>query len=257
MIKICQSVNGLLAFLLCVVSPLLLPFDLPIFASEQTDPLNNLIEQLKHADAAERWNAINALGASGDKRAVPPLLQALKRDMTEHTGTAMAIIPALGELGDDRAVPLLLKALNNLDHEWLGREAAARALGHIGSSQAVSGLIRASWLPETRHAAIEALARIKDPRAIPALLSALGTSEEPETRQAAAAALIDIGKPAVPELIEKLESRYSGDHARAQAAGILGEIGDPRALGPLRKALDDPNGGVRSSAEKALELMTN
>ena len=85
----------------------------------------------------------------------------------------MAIIPALGHLKDERAVPLLIKALNNLDEDWLGREAAARALGDIGSTKAVPGLIRAAWLPETRNAAIKALAAIGDPRAVDVLLSAL------------------------------------------------------------------------------------
>ena len=56
----------------------------------------------------------------------------------------MAIIPALGHLKDERAVPLLIKALNNLDEDWLGREAAARALGDIGATKAMPGLIRAA-----------------------------------------------------------------------------------------------------------------
>ena len=84
----------------------------------------------------------------------------------------MAIIPALGHLKDERAVPLLIKALNNLDEDWLGREAAARALGDIGATKAMPGLIRAAWLPETRNAAIEALAAIGDPRAVDVLRDA-------------------------------------------------------------------------------------
>ena len=225
--------------------------------SEDPVPFQRLIQELESPEQQSRWDAIGALGASGDGRAVPYLMEALEKDMKQRKGYAMAIIPALGQLKDERAVPLLVEALNRMDEDWMGRVAAARALGEIGSTKAVPGLIKAAWLPETRSAAIEALARIKDPRAISPLLSALGISEKSEARQAAVEALIDIGKPAVPELIETLESLYSGDHARALAAGILGKIGDPRALDPLRKALDDPNEIVRNYAEKALELMTN
>jgi len=228
------------------------------FAAEEPISIEQLMAELAHPDPNRRWDAVVALGAGGDRRAVPPLMKVLEKDMKERTGIAMAIIPALGQLGDERAVPLLLKALNKPDEDWLGREAAARALGDIGSAKAVPDLIRTAWQAETRSAAIEALAAIGDPRAIDVLLSALSEPEEPEAREAAIAGLIYIGEPAVPALIDKLSARreqYSENHERALAAMILGRVGDRRAVDPITRALDDPSEEVRKSAEKALEYL--
>lgn len=229
------------------------------FASEDPFSFEQLIARLAHPDSNRRWDAVSALGASGDKRAVLPLMEALEKDMKQRTGIAMAIIPVLGQLRDERAVPLLLKALTKMDEDWLGREAAARALGEIGSTEAVPDLIRAAWLPETRSAAIEALAVIGDPRATDVMLSALSEQEDPEAREAAVEGLIHIGEPAVPALIDKLNTRYKeylDYHERALAAKILGKIGDRRAVEPLMRALDDSNPEVRKNAGKALECLT-
>jgi hypothetical protein len=70
-------------------------------------------------------------------------------------------------------------------------------------------------------------------------------------RQDARAALLKIGKAAVTALIVGL------DHADAAvgtaAAGLLGEIGDPRALEPLRKAATAGRSGVWEAAAAASE----
>ncbi|MDZ7759095.1 MAG: HEAT repeat domain-containing protein [Desulfovermiculus sp.] len=229
-------------------------------ASEEILPFEQLIAEMEHPDPNRSWDAVNALGASGDKRAVPLLMKALEKDMTQRTGIALAIIPALGFLRDERTVPLLLKALNNTDVNWPGREVAARALGDIGSKQAVPDLIRAAWLPETRNAAIEALAGIGDPRATDVLLSALSEEEDTNSREAAITGLIRIGANAVPALIDKLNvcnKEYTTNYERALAAMILGRIGDMRAVNSLNRALNDPNPKVRKSAESALEYLMN
>jgi len=220
-----------------------------LFASEDPLSFEQLIEELEHPDSGRCWDAINALGASGDRRAVSPLIAALEKDMEQRKGVAMAIIPALGHLKDDRAVPLLIKALNDLDEDWLGREAAALALGDIGSTKAVPDLIRAAWLPETREVAVEALAAIGDPRATGVLLSALSDQEEPEAQEPAVPALIDMLKISFKE--------YSQNHERALAAMILGKIGDRRAIDPLTRALDDPSAEVRKNSKTALINLTN
>ena len=228
------------------------------YAAEDPICLEQLISELAHPDPNRRWDAVAALGAGGDRRAVPLLMMMLEKDMKERTGIAMAIIPALSQLGDERAVPLLLKALNKPDEDWLGREAAARALGHIGSAKAVPDLIRTVWKAESRNAAIEALAAIGDPRATDVLMSALSVPEEPEAREAAIAGLVYIGEPAVPALIDKLNTRREGypeNHERALAAMILGRIGDRLAVDTLTRALDDPSEEVRKSAETALECL--
>jgi HEAT repeat protein len=244
--------------IIAVVFSLLLLLGQHLFASEDPLSLEQLIEELAHPDPNRCWAAIEALGASGDKRAVSPLMTALGKDMRQRRGFAMAIIPALGQLGDERAVPLLLKALNNMDEDWLGREAAAMALGEIGATKAVPSLIRAAWLPETREVAVEALVTIGDPRAVDVLISALDDQETLEVREIAISGLIQIGEPAVPALIDMIKSHrkeYPKDHKRALAVMILGKIGDQRAVDQITKALDDPSAEVRKSAVSALEYI--
>lgn len=245
--------------LLTVVFSIMLVDRQAAFASEESISFEQLIRELENPDSHRSWDAIIVLGSSGDKRAVQPLMKALEKDMKQHKGIAMAIIPALGFLEDQRAVPLLIKALNNRDEDWLGREVAAAALGNIGAAEAVPDLIRAAWLPETRNAAIGALAEIGDSRAIDVLLSALSDPEEPEAQKAASDGLMNIGEPAVPALIDKIEIRSKEDpqnHERALVVKILGEIGDLRAIDPLTRALDDPSAEVRKNAETALNNMT-
>jgi len=69
-------------------------------------------------------------------------------------------------------------------------------------------------------------------------------------RKAAAEDLAKIGGPAVAPLICALDDRIS--YVRALAAHALGNIGDPRALNPLRKALQDKDSNVRKEAKEAL-----
>lgn len=234
---------------------MLVPLWQPLSVAEHESTYQELIQQIEDPDPARSWEAVLALGEKGDRRAVPHLIKALERDMRARQGTAMAIIPTLGLLQDERAVPALARALMKPDEDWLGRAPAAKALGDIGSAKAVPSLIHAAWLPETRNAAISALAAIGDPRAVDALFSAVNMEELPEVRQAAIDGLISIGRPAVPCLISKLESTHKAcafGRKRAMAAGMLGKIGDMRAEKPLNRALSDLCPEVRKHAGKAL-----
>jgi hypothetical protein len=69
-------------------------------------------------------------------------------------------------------------------------------------------------------------------------------------RKKAAENLAKIGIPAVAPLICALDDRVS--YVRAMAAQVLGNIGDPRALNPLKKALQDKDISVRKEAKEAL-----
>lgn len=219
---------------------------------------DSLAAALEGGDPESRFAAVQRLGEGGDARAVPVLIAALERDMKERTGLLMAIIPALGELGDPRALPLLLMALNDRDDQWIAREAAAQALGAIGAPEAVPDLIEAAWMADTRAAAIGALARIADARAVEVLLTALDPAEDAAVREQALAGLIRIGQPAVPALtavINESSGEYPNAEQRALAAQALGEIGDPRARRALEQAVRDPSAGVRASASQALRRL--
>jgi HEAT repeat protein len=90
--------------------------------------------------------------------AVLPLIQALG-DGTSYVRAAAC--RALGAIGDRQAVPPLIQALG----DWHVREAACRALGQIGDPQALSHLIQALEDEDkdkyVRWAAREAVEQIK------------------------------------------------------------------------------------------------
>lgn len=50
---------------------------------------------------------------------------------------------------------------------------------------------------------------------------------------------MELGKPAVEPLVQVLKDKKELYFARKQAAEALGEIGDARAIEPLKQALND------------------
>ena len=223
------------------------------------DPLLGILRDPSE-DGQVRMGAACSLGALGDASAVEPLIETMREDMKMRTGILAACIGALGELKDPRAVPILLKALGNRADDWIYREMAARALGEIGDARAVGPLLSAAYMADTRHDAIEALAKIGDPEAVDILIEALDEGEEADTAEAAKAGLLRIGPQAVPALVKKMtpfSKEYPENHKRATVAEILGALCDNRAEKALRNAAEDPSPLVRKSAEQALEKIKN
>lgn len=148
-----------------------------------------LIEALKYGGLF--WDgatAVEALVKIGPP-AVPSLVQALKNEdwsVCRNTGEALAVIGA-------PAVPALMEALKDRDLI----ERAAEALGKIGDRRAVPALIGAvrdrdkNW--GMRRHAIEALGTFGDAQAVPALVQALNCAEVMVTVQAVEA-LVKIGR---------------------------------------------------------------
>ena len=127
-------------------------------------------------------------------------------------------------------------------------EAQVRALGYLetcseaqqalieSGAPAIRPLVKALGDQESCMAAAEALTGI-GAAAVEPLVRALG-SENKRVSAHAAIALEDIGRPAVDALITALAS-----HDRRKLVltiRALGEIGDDRAVGPLRDILDEP-----------------
>jgi HEAT repeat protein len=100
-------------------------------------------------DAVVRAEAALALGAIGDARARPALVELLQ--VVEYNHRA-----ALGRLRDPRAVPGLIAALRDLT---LGRH-AAHYLGWLGGDEAVAPLMAAAGDVRVRTDAYLALGRV-------------------------------------------------------------------------------------------------
>ena len=109
------------------------------------------IQALKDRDSDVREDAAEALGMIGDARAVEPLIQALKDDISSDVREEAA--EALGMIGDARAVEPLTQALKDRDSDV--REEAALALARIGtvptsiSTPIPSTLSPTPWVPVT------------------------------------------------------------------------------------------------------------
>lgn len=187
---------------------------LALIGREAVDPL---VATLVHAEWLVRLHAVEALGKLRAKEAVDPLL-----DLTFNDPDAAVredAVRALGEIGDPRAVDFLLVVIKTPGL----RPIAIESLGKIGDRRAVPALVavvtgesrpevsralhgcqdRWDEEMEAMGAAVTALARIKDPVAIPTLVGAL---YQTITRAEAAAGLVAFGEAAIAPLLQVLKT---------------------------------------------------
>jgi HEAT repeat protein len=143
-------------------------------------------DPLTRALAAPVWiarrNAAWALGALGNRNAVPSLSRALRDD---EAAVRARSAWALGALDGSEAVPALVEALKDADAGV--REQVAWALGAIGDRRAVDGLIAALSDRATgvRRQAAWALGAIGDRRAVSGLMACLKDPDAAVRKQAA------------------------------------------------------------------------
>jgi HEAT repeat protein len=128
---------------------------------DSKDPgfVDSLLEALEDPDYSVRYRAVDALAKIKDKRAIPALIQAARDYSSSYKSTSL-------------------------------RSKAARALGELKAAAAVDVLIHLlsdkSYLQAA--AAAEALAKIKDPRAVKPLIDKVD-SDKPTLRKAVSNAL--------------------------------------------------------------------
>src|SRR5213594_1659592 len=177
-----------------------------------------------------------------DIRSLELLLPALRwRDVTARN-RAVVLLARLGPM----AVPALFARLDDAATA-AERGGAADALGRIGDSRAVTRLIRALADPAmtVRRASVIAVLRIA---------RVLEEDESGGVRVIAAGVLGKFEDPrAVPALVRAL-----GDvqwYVRQASATALGQIGDRRAMVPLEKATRDPRKSVARAAAVALRAL--
>lgn len=134
----------------------------PATAQTPAADLSAMAARLKEGGATEaRMAAAKALGASRDARALAPLVAALAE---ENRDVRWAAIEALGELANPKAVPALVEYLKRQEAYRWGKRLVANALGAIGDPAAVDAL--AGLLADddafVRRTAAFALLRIGD-----------------------------------------------------------------------------------------------
>jgi HEAT repeat protein len=180
------------------------------------------------------------------------LLDALQGEY--YTVRARAAL-ALGKISDRKAIPPLLALLT--DPEVDVRIAACLALGLFkdpSTFDEITNILLDDSKIEVRQAAARALGYTQHPVALPYLMEALRDPFWWYEREVQAGDLFGaierMGQIAVAPLIEALQDKEGT--VRRYAAGLLGKIGDPRAIEPLGMALYDLHHDVGKAAAEAL-----
>ena len=135
-------------------------------------------------------------------------------------------------------------------HRAWRRASAAFALGDMGSTRAVPGLLRALHDParDTRMAAARSLGRIGAIESIDPLVAAGVSGRVPG--DVANLALLDIGPAAVPRLLSL--TRHAEPSTRASAVELIGLLGSASDAEPILGQLTDPAAAVRVATASAL-----
>jgi aminopeptidase N len=233
-----------------------------------------LLHGLQHSGfALERVRCARELSGRSDARVVEALLRALKRDpfwgvraaaavslgeigarvpgmperlgpsaLREHTRVRRAAIWALGWIGDDASLKLLQRSVSrdastfNVGWALLG---IARAKRPDAFERITSELPRPSHRDMLQILIFDALATLKDPRALDVFLEHTGPKYRNETRAGATKAIGKLGirtDAAEARLIELLGDRWF--RVRNAAAWSLWKIHSPKAEAAIASALE-------------------
>ncbi|MFO7975925.1 MAG: HEAT repeat domain-containing protein [Candidatus Hydrogenedentota bacterium] len=233
-----------------------------------------------------------SLAERGDPVALDAVTEAAKSDVE---GVRDAALEAMAALGNASSVPLLLevaattegrtqelarRALNRMRgmdvnaalvdsmHNSLvsaQRAEAARALGERLASETTSALVEATGdsAPEVRVAALEALATVASPDALPEIIEVIATTEDEKTRTAAENAAIIVGLRAeegsvrsqpVLDVFDRMDTEPA---AKAALLRVLGQWGDETALPAVIDAAGSHDEEVRTAALRVLSEWPN
>ena len=186
---------------------------------------------------AVRVDATDALARIG-RPALATLLAALRH---EAWVLRLHACEALGKMGAEEAVEPLCQVLVN-DRDMAVRQDAAKALGAIGHSGALEALTAALRDQDVRPFAVEALGKLKDPRAVGTLIDVVTGKGRPAHVRKVPVCGDDSGEMDVEEM-----------EAQVFAIAGLAALGDDRAIEPLIRALKDTR--LRAAAAAALGEM--
>lgn len=215
--------------------------------------------------ADEDANLALALGQVQCREAVPFLIE-----MTRKNKSRMPIM-ALGAAGDPRAIPVLLEILKTEGESGKPAESdetftrVVEALSNLRATEAVPALLEYPQYPEV----IEALDKIGDRSAIPVLRelvrnkgrvfhkdTEIRPKDAPErlVKSKIALATLEDGD-AIPRLTALLGDKSFGEFDRREVIWRLGERADARAIPFLVKAIKtDPSGSVVNQAISVLAV---
>ncbi len=232
------------------------------YESESSEELNDeitdlegykfedLLELLKDEDSLTRLLAVDALGKSGNERAVEPLIDLMLRDKDHFVRNVAS--EALGSLKSERAVDILLDKLGSDDPTV--RRNIILTLGRLGGKQVSKALEQVALSDgnsEVRGHAVDSLGLLKDEAGSEILVKVVLTDEDIAVSERAINVLKDVNSPEmITALIQGLSHRKT--FVRSRAARALGRIGDKRAIKPLLRLLSTSDVVLRRAVIEAL-----
>ncbi|GAB4419295.1 MAG: hypothetical protein OHK0032_15200 [Thermodesulfovibrionales bacterium] len=221
-------------------------------------------------------SALLSIGGEGIDR-VGLLIDTLKDRSQSRAIMAMAALQ-LGQLKDERSLwPLIEVLKEKVNEPNLGapkdfkgfiearrhakenvQATAARALGQLGKNESIPVLLKFTCASdaELRIAVFEALATLKANEAVPAARKAIGSDSNHRVRRWAGVLLREVdSREALPELRKALSDPDPG--VRLQAALSIGKMKDKEALKNLEDALSkETYKDVREAIENAIRIIS-
>ena len=205
-------------------------------------------KELLNEDPAVRADAVRKLGEAKVPEALPSLLEMLN-DPSEEV-RVMTLI-ALADFGDPSIFPELMPLTD--DPMDAVRLQLAYVCFQFAEPAGIDALEKLMYDPDEtiRVATARALGVIDDPRALQLLLDYALQDESETVRQHV---IKVIGERDYREAIPRLEDALlaEADIVRANAAMVLGKVGDASSLPVLLMALEDPFYKVRSLVAHAI-----
>jgi HEAT repeat protein len=173
----------------------------------------------KIGDPAETSDAFKYLAELKDKSVVPDLVKVFEKDRS-HRGDIATVLAAIG---DPSVVPVLI---NGVTYE-------------------VSDKIDQQQINDRTNEKIAlALAKFGDPSAKPVIVKLLDAKAANVITAAVKAESVFKDPEAVPKLMEILRKDMLARNIRSDTVKVLGEIGDPRAVPAIVRAMYVEKGGT-------------
>lgn len=197
-----------------------------------------------------RTESLRELSSSGDPRAYDWLVADLEHN---ELPIRQAAIVGLGDFGDGRAVSLLVAVLD--DDSMVLQKAALLSLGKLKDARAVKPLLLFGLSkPQMKFLASEAVVNLGE-QAVQPLIELLDESDLGLVLEA----IVLLGRlknqRARRALTAVIDSRQP--LLQCHAIEALGQLADPKSIGPLARLLESPDTNIRMTAAAALTRMAS
>lgn len=215
--------------------------------ASRSDVADALISKINDNDKCVGLACIKSLGRLKEKKAITPLLKAIKLEYTKK-----ACIEAFGKLRAKKAISSITKSLNSTNPEI--RRASAEALGKLRPSDEKAYRSLRKRLNDkiftVRLACAEALAKLRKipPNVLKSYLLDLNDKDSPKHMES----IMMLEKFNSIDVLEQVLQQHDDPFVRAACAESLGRLNASKAVGTLIDCLKDPYSSVCCESARSL-----